>query len=144
LLINGVAVVGCWAHLRRKFDEALKIVPEKGREDSPALLGKRYCDRLFSLEREFKHLSSSQRFEKRMESSEPLMEEFFTWLFANTPRGAKASAMIYSVIETAKENRLNPFEYLTHIFTTAPNLDLNNLHHLDTLLPYYFDATAGD
>jgi hypothetical protein len=34
------------------------------------------------------------------------------WLFANTPRGAKASATIYSVIETAKENGLNPFQYL--------------------------------
>jgi transposase len=31
------------------------------------------------------------------------------WLFANTPRGAKASAAIYSVIETAKENGLLPF-----------------------------------
>ncbi len=31
------------------------------------------------------------------------------WLFANTPRGAKESAMIYSIVETAKENGLNPF-----------------------------------
>ena len=81
-LPNGVAVVGCWAHLRRKFDEALKIVPEKGREDSLALLGKRYCDRLFSLEREFEHLSSSLRFERRMESPKPLMEEFFAWTYS--------------------------------------------------------------
>jgi transposase len=44
------------------------------------------------------------------------------WLFANTPNGAKASAIYYSLIVSARENGLNPFEYLTWIFTNAPNL----------------------
>jgi transposase len=44
------------------------------------------------------------------------------WLFANTPNGARASAVYYSLIETARENGLNPFEYLSWIFTQAPNL----------------------
>ena len=44
------------------------------------------------------------------------------WLFSNTPKGARASAVYYSFIETAKENGLNPFEYLTWIFTHAPIL----------------------
>lgn len=44
------------------------------------------------------------------------------WLFANTPNGARASAIYYSLIVSAKENGLNPFEYLTWIFTNAPNL----------------------
>lgn len=44
------------------------------------------------------------------------------WLFANTPNGARASAIYYSLIVTAKENGLNPFEYLAWIFTNAPNL----------------------
>jgi len=44
------------------------------------------------------------------------------WLFANTPRGAKASAAIYSVIETAKENGLHPFRYLTYLFEQLPQL----------------------
>ena len=34
------------------------------------------------------------------------------WLFANTPGGVQASAAIYSLIETAKENGLNPYQYL--------------------------------
>ncbi|NRF96336.1 IS66 family transposase, partial [Paenibacillus frigoriresistens] len=38
------------------------------------------------------------------------------WMFSNTPRGAKASATIYSIIETAKENSLNPLLYLTYLF----------------------------
>ena len=44
------------------------------------------------------------------------------WLFSNTPNGARASAIYYSLIMTTIENGLNPFEYLTWIFTNAPNL----------------------
>lgn len=44
------------------------------------------------------------------------------WLFSNTPNGARASAVYYSLIVSAKENGLNPFEYLTWILTNAPNL----------------------
>ncbi|MDA8228376.1 MAG: transposase, partial [Desulfitobacterium hafniense] len=44
------------------------------------------------------------------------------WLFSNTPGGARASAVYYSLIVTAKENGMNPFEYLTWILTNAPNL----------------------
>lgn len=38
------------------------------------------------------------------------------WLFCNTPDGAQASAIIYSIIETAKVNNLNPYAYLEQIF----------------------------
>lgn len=44
------------------------------------------------------------------------------WLFSNTPSGARASAVYYSLIVTAMENGLNPFEYLSWILTNAPNL----------------------
>ena len=55
-----IIVSGCWAHLRRKFDEGLKSLPESVREGCLALTGKRYCDRLFALEREFAVLPSEQ------------------------------------------------------------------------------------
>jgi hypothetical protein len=42
-------------------------------------------------------------------------------LFANTPNGAAASAVYFSLIETAKENGLVPFEFLTRVFNAAPN-----------------------
>jgi transposase len=51
-------------------------------------------------------------------------------------RGAKASATIYSVIETAKENGLNPFEYLKYLFEQLPNLDTKHLENMDALLPW--------
>ncbi len=44
------------------------------------------------------------------------------WLFSNTPNGARASAVYYSLVVTAMENSLNPFSYLTWILTNAPNL----------------------
>jgi hypothetical protein len=58
------------------------------------------------------------------------------WLFSNTPRGAKASATIYSIIETAKENGLNPYTYLTYLFEKLPNVDVQDKNVLDGLLPW--------
>ena len=59
------------------------------------------------------------------------------WLFANTPRGASASAKIYSLVETAKENGLNPFAYLTYLFERLPNVDIDEpTVVLDSLLPW--------
>lgn len=44
------------------------------------------------------------------------------FLFANTPRGAQSSAVIFSMIETAKANGLDPYRYLVYILTKAPVL----------------------
>ena len=56
------------------------------------------------------------------------------WLFANTPSGAKASATAFSIIETAKENGVDPYEYLKYVFTKAPNL--KESESIDILLPW--------
>lgn len=53
------------------------------------------------------------------------------WLFSNTPKGAKASAIIYSIIETAKGNDLSPFHYLTYLFEKIPNIDITDTEQLD-------------
>ena len=34
-----IRVVGCWAHLRRKFDEAVKSLPQRDQQDAAALWG---------------------------------------------------------------------------------------------------------
>lgn len=58
------------------------------------------------------------------------------FLFANTPRGAQASAVMYSLIETAKENGLNPYEYLVWVLKAAPELNLaKNPEIIDRLCP---------
>ena len=56
------------------------------------------------------------------------------FLFANTESGAQGSAVIYSIIETAKENNLDPYKYLTYIFSKAPNLKEHET--VDILLPW--------
>jgi transposase len=58
------------------------------------------------------------------------------WLFSATVNGAKASSVIYSIIETAKENLLKPFEYLKYLFETIPNATGSML---DSLLPWSLD-----
>ena len=58
------------------------------------------------------------------------------FLFHTSMRGADTSAMVYSMIQTAMENNLNPMAYLTYLFTTLPNLDFKNTPTLlEELLP---------
>jgi hypothetical protein len=165
-LSDNIKVVGCFAHARRKFDEAIKGLSKKDQATSIAMIGKRFCDKLFSLECDFAELTAAERLGKRQKLSKPVFDEFYAWvgtlnpppktvlyaaiiyarnqreylgryledgrleisnnraersikpfvvgrknwLFANTPRGAKASAIMFSIIETAKENGLNPYK----------------------------------
>ena len=55
------------------------------------------------------------------------------WLFADTVAGARASANLYGLIETAKANRIEPNRYLTHLFELLPNV--TSPDQLDALLP---------
>lgn len=195
-LSPGVTLVGCWAHARRKFDEALKAMPPSKRSSGPvaAQVGLDYCNRLYAIERSLKGVSPKRRKDQRHKLSEPILSEFKAWLeeqvshtlpkgvlakaityclnqwekltsflhdgrleldnnrsersikpfvigrknwlFANTPRGANTSATAYSVVETAKENGLKPFEYLTYLFQQLPNIDTDDPEALDALLPW--------
>jgi transposase len=42
------------------------------------------------------------------------------WLFSGSPRGAHASATLYSLIETARANSIEPYRYLRYLFTKLP------------------------
>ena len=57
------------------------------------------------------------------------------FLFANTPLGAKSSAVIFSLIETAKENGLDPYRYLTYVLKEAPKLSRQETDWAQKLLP---------
>jgi transposase len=56
------------------------------------------------------------------------------WLFSDTVQGAKASAAIYSLIETAKSNGLEPYWYLKYLFRHLPEAMTND--DFQALLPY--------
>lgn len=191
-LPDDIISVGCLAHLRRKFVDALKAIPKDKQKNSPAAKAVAYCDKLFEFERSFAKLSNYQRKLKRDELSKPVYDEFYTWLeelyalpqsllgkavgysmsqkkymdryfldgrleisnnraercirkfvigrnnwlFSNTPNGAKASSIYYSLILTAIENELNPYEYLTWVFRNMPNLGKTGYAaNIEELLP---------
>ena len=62
------------------------------------------------------------------------------FLFSNTANGAKASATIFSLIETAKANKLSAYDYLRWVLRKAPEMDLkNNPERAELLLPEKYD-----
>ncbi len=56
------------------------------------------------------------------------------WLFADTPKGAKASAMYYSLIESAKANNLEPYDYLHNMLKRLPYAE--KVEDFEALLPW--------
>ena len=191
--LDGITRCGCWAHLRRKFVEA---IPDKKAADAPltsAEIGRDYCNQLFKVEESLKNLTPEERFCKRLELEKPILEAFWcwleslnvlkgsalgkavtyamnqrpfmenylldgrctlsnnaaenairpftvgrkNWLFADTPKGASASAAVYSLIETAKANGLNVFAYIQHLLLYMPDTDWqNHPEELDDLMPW--------
>lgn len=61
------------------------------------------------------------------------------WLFSNTHNGANASAVLFSLVQTAKANDLSPFDYLLHIFNELPKLSEED--SLEHLLPWNVTLT---
>jgi len=60
------------------------------------------------------------------------------WLFANSQNGAKASANLYSIIETAKAHGINPQDYLTHIYKELQLVE--SIEGYEKLLPWNFKS----
>lgn len=175
-----IRVVGCWAHARRKFDEALTAVPKDQQPASKPAEALCYFAKLFQMEQDFAALTAEDRFAKRLEQEKPVLEALLAWanetsartapksalgkalhylleqwpylvryledgrlelsnnraersikpfvmgrknfLFCNTPGGAQSSAVLYSLIETAKETGLDPYCYLQWVLERAPEL----------------------
>ena len=69
-------LVGCWAHVRRKFKEA---VPPTTKGKSLSKQGVHYCNQMFTLEKSWENLSNEERHQKRQEKLKPLFDEFFKW-----------------------------------------------------------------
>ena len=75
---------------------------------------------------------SNNRAERSMK---PFVMGRKNWLFANTQGGAQASSVIYSLIETAKENGLDPYRYLLWVLQNAPQLSETDETWAEKLLP---------
>ncbi len=64
------------------------------------------------------------------------------WLFSDTPAGARASATHYSLIETAKANGLEPYEYIKQVLTALPYAE--SVEDIEALLPWNIKKTKSD
>ena len=189
-VVDHVIRAGCWAHMRRKWHEAMP----KGAnlENSMAARGFDFCDRLFTLEREYKELSDEERMLQRRIHSKPVVDDYYAWLetifhptgklkdavkyavnqrpylcafldhgeieisnnqvenairpivvgrknwlFCDTQAGAKASVIVYTVLETAKANGINPEKYLGHLLSVLPErFAVNPGASVDDLMPW--------
>ncbi len=189
-VIGEIIRAGCWAHMRRKWLEAMP----KGAtvENSKAAKGYEFCGRIFDVERKIDHLSDAERAAKRQALTRPIIDEYYAWietifkpsgklkeavtyavnqkeylctflchgeveasnnqvenaqrsvvvgrknwLFCDTPKGAEASVIAYSILETAKANGLNPEKYLMHIFLVMPDRFAKNPNaDIEDLLPW--------
>ena len=63
------------------------------------------------------------------------------WLFSDTPAGAEASARLYSIVETAKANGIEPYGYLKRVFTELPRA--TTLADIEALMPWGKPATQS-
>lgn len=166
---------GCWAHVRRRFHDALPKDAEM-QKGSKSAEGLRYCNALFEAEQACKDMKPEERHKYRQEHEKPVIDAFFAWLetftanggsalskakayaigekkylmeylnnplvpisnnraenairpfvvgrkqwlFSNSVKGAKASAVFYSIAATACANGLSVERYFTHLFSTLP------------------------
>lgn len=72
-------------------------------------------------------------------SIKPFVISRKNFLFCNTPSGAGAAAVVFSLIETAKANELNPFKYLEYIFE---KLSQDEDYDLEQLMPWTADIIS--
>ena len=63
------------------------------------------------------------------------------WLFSDTVAGANASVVIYSLLETAKANGLEPYEWLRRVPRYLPAA--KTVNHMEALLPWNIRAESG-
>ena len=69
-------------------------------------------------------------------SIKPFVIDRKNFLFANTPKGAAGSAIMFSLIQTAIENGMDPYNYLTWLLKQAKDADLTDTETVQSLLPW--------
>ena len=188
-------IAGCWVHSRRKFDEAMNVLPKEQQKKSDSYLVMKQIQVIYREEGKLKELSADERLEQRQLVVKPLVDALFVYLKKQNPtvpatgqlrkaytyilnqekylrvfledgevpidnnaserairgfcigkknwqmidsiNGARASAIIYSIAETAKANNLKPYDYFEHILKEIPNhMDDSDRSFLEDLLPW--------
>lgn len=173
---NAITGSGCWAHVRRKFDEAQKI--QGKHKTGKAQYALNEIRKLYAIEQQLKDKPPDQKRAVRLARAGPVLDKLRgwldksleqvpprttlgraltyadnewprlirylddgelpidnnrcenairpfvmgrkNWLFSNSQDGARASAAIYSLIESAKHNGMEPYRYLRYVFEMLP------------------------
>ena len=191
--LEELTIAGCWVHCRRRFDEALKLIPKSYQKESHAFLLMKQIQAIYREEGKLNDLSSDERLKQRQAVIKPLVDAFFAylktinvskkdkfgdavgyaqnqekylrvfltdgdvpidnnaserairgfcigkknWQMIDTIHGAKSSAIIYSIVETAKANNLKPFDYVQHLLEEIPkHMNDKDCSFLEDLLPW--------
>ena len=191
--LEELIIAGCWVHCRRRFDEALKLIPKSYQKESNAFLLMKQIQAIYREEGKLNDLSSDERLKQRQAVIKPLVDAFFAylktinvskkdkfgdavgyalnqekylrvfltdgdvpidnnaserairgfcigkknWQMIDTIHGAKSSAIIYSIVETAKANNLKPFDYVQHLLEEIPkHMNDKDYSFLEDLLPW--------
>lgn len=192
---GGLRHAGCWAHVRRKLEEARKV---HGSGESQARIALDLIGRLYRIERQLRERNADPEAIRlaRCTHSAPIVAELHAWLndrvdqvlpqsalgraihyalgqwgkltvflehpevpldnnrcenairpfvigrkawlFSDTTAGAVASANLYSLVETAKANGLEPFAYLSRLYAALPTA--STLDDFEALLPWHVKA----
>ncbi|QJC55206.1 hypothetical protein HC248_00484 [Polaromonas vacuolata] len=187
---QGIERLACWAHVRRRFVDAMRIQSKGKRgkaDEAVALIGK-----LYAIERALKDASIEARYLVRQSRSVPVLAQLQAWLqktqplvtpksalgtalaymgdlwsrltvytqrgdlpidnnrcenairpfvvgrkawlFSDTPAGAHSSAVIYSLVQTAKANGLEPYAWLRRVMRDLPAA--KTVEEVEALLPW--------
>ena len=187
---EGIERLVCWAHVRRKFVEAVKVQPtgKRGRADEAVEL----IRKLYRIESEHKQSTPEVRLQARQAMSLPVLAKIHewlektqpavtpksalgkaltylrncwpmlirytergdlpidnnrcenairpfvvgrkSWLFSDTVAGAESSAIIYSLVETAKANGIEPYSWLRRVLRELPAAQ--TVEAVEALLPW--------
>ena len=198
--LEELTIAGCWVHCRRRFDEALKLIPKPSQKESNAFLLMKQIQAIYREEGKLNDLSSDERLKQRQVVIKPLVDAFFAylktinvskkdkfgdavryarnqekylrvfltdgdvpidnnaserairgfcigkknWQMIDTIHGAKSSAIIYSIVKTAKANNLKPFDYVQHLLEEIlKHMDDKDCSFLEDLLSWSEKLPAG-
>lgn len=198
--LEELTIAGCWVHCRRRFDEALKLIPKSCQKESNAFLLMKQIQAIYREEGKLNDLSYDERLKQRQAVIKPLVDAFFAylktinvskkdkfgdavgyalnqekylrvfltdgdvpidnnaserairgfcigkknWRMIDTINGAKSSAIIYSIVETAKANNLKPYDYVQYLLEEIPkHMNDKDCSFLEDLLPWSEKLPAG-
>jgi transposase len=89
-----VILFACWAHARRKFDEAVKALGKKGKlKSGRAQKGLAFIQSLYQVERRAKKMTPDERLKFRREHAQPILDKFKIWLDKALPEVPPKSAL---------------------------------------------------